>query len=356
MSVYQRSDGRWVCKLKDTSRRPHKWVQKTFRTKEEADEFEDQEKQDAREGSRLTVCEAVGLYLNDHTLCRIVERQYRWLVGGSTSQFSRRPVGYAEFLADRYVDSLDRRDLNEVRLRCREGGCCNATTNNWVGKLCAVFNYCAEEGLIDRNPWSQFRTQLEATHESRQATLEAFQAIYPHLPPWLQWACRTALALCLRPGFAELFSLKWSAFDFAHGAVKVWMGKVGAAKTVFPVAEYMAEAWERFKADGRDKSLCVCRSATGKTVTCYKHAWRGAFKRAGQEPFPMYALRHIAASQMLAAGADVAAVAANLGHANPQTTLRAYAHALPQAQKAASEALGAVWCKKELPEPVKSGS
>ena len=83
MSVYQRNDGRWVCKVKDTSRRPHRWVQRTFRTKEEADEFEDQEKQDARESSRLTVYEAVGLYLNDRQLSESTKKHYRWLVGGA---------------------------------------------------------------------------------------------------------------------------------------------------------------------------------------------------------------------------------------------------------------------------------
>ena len=35
---------------------------------------------------------------------------------------------------------------------------------------------------------------------------------------------------------------------------------------------------------------------------------------------PMYALRHIAASEMLARGADLAAVAAQLGHKNLTTT------------------------------------
>ena len=81
MSVYQRGDGRWVCKVKDTSRRPAKWVQRTFRTKEEAEEYEDQEKRDARESSRLTVYEAVGLYLKDKPLCAHGQQQYRWLVG-----------------------------------------------------------------------------------------------------------------------------------------------------------------------------------------------------------------------------------------------------------------------------------
>jgi integrase len=154
----------------------------------------------------------------------------------------------------------------------------------------------------------------------------------------------------------ELFRLRWSAFDFGHGAVTVLMGKVGRAKTVFPPAAYLSEAWERFCADGQDKELYVCRNSRGGTVHQYQDLLAQARRKAGIKQFSFYALRHIAATQMIAAGADVAAVAANLGHSSPAITLKHYAHALPQAQKAASEALGAAWCSPTLPEPVKSGS
>lgn len=358
MSVYQRSDGRWVHKWKDTTRPKGKqWVQETFGTREEAEEREDEKKQESRESSRLTVYEAVGLFLKDRRLCEKCQNQYRWLVGGARPDQTKAKhrVGYAECIAERYVDSLDRRDLNAVRDCCREGGCSNRTINAWTGRLEAVFNYCVQEELVAKNPWAHFRP-LEAERGSHAGTLEQFHAVYPHLPVWLQWACRTALALFLRPGITELFRLQWSAFSWPTGSVKVWMGKVRAFKTVYPVRAYLDEAWSRFEADGRDSSLYVCRSATGKPVCHYAHPWQDAFAKAGVKPFPLYGLRHIAATTALEQGADVAAVAANLGHASPVTTLANYAHAMPTAQKAASQALGAVWCSQALPEPTKTNS
>ena len=357
MSVYQRGDGRWVVKIKDTSRRPPTWVQRTFRTKEEAEEYEDEQKQDARESSRLTVYEAVGLYLNDRQLSESTKRHYRWLVGGARENQprARQRVGYAECIAERYVDSLDRRDLNTVRDCAREGGASPAGVNYWTGLLSASFNYAVQEGLLSANPWARFRP-LQASHGTRAGTLEQFQKLYPHLPAWMQWACRTALALCLRPGIVELFRLKWSAFDFGHGAVTVLMGKVGRAKTVFPPAAYLAEARERFRMDGGDRSLYVCRNSRGGTVHEYREVLAQAIRKSGCGAFSLYALRHIAATQMIAAGADVAAVAANLGHSSPAITLQHYAHALPSAQKAASDMLGAVWCGMALPKPEESGS
>ena len=50
-----------------------------------------------------------------------------------------------------------------------------------------------------------------------------------------------------------------------------------------------------------------------------------------------YDIRHIAASEMLAAGADLAAVAAQRGHASIQTTATTYAHVTPGGQSRAAE-------------------
>ena len=54
---------------------------------------------------------------------------------------------------------------------------------------------------------------------------------------------------------------------------------------------------------------------------------------------PMYALRHIAASEMLAGGVDLAAVAAQLGHKDLTTTGAFYTHALASSQRRAAQAL-----------------
>ncbi|WP_374044360.1 tyrosine-type recombinase/integrase [uncultured Bilophila sp.] len=47
----------------------------------------------------------------------------------------------------------------------------------------------------------------------------------------------------------------------------------------------------------------------------------------------MYALRHVAASKMLANGVDIAAVTVQLGHKNITTTGAFYTHALASSQR-----------------------
>lgn len=77
----------------------------------------------------------------------------------------------------------------------------------------------------------------------RDGTLEDFRKVYDVLPAWAQWACRTFLALCLRPGQAELCALTWDVFNWQVRSVTVYMSKVGAYKVVSPPEDSLAEAW-----------------------------------------------------------------------------------------------------------------
>jgi integrase len=355
MSIFKRKDGRWVSSVKDrdTGRR----VQKTFRTATEAETYETELYQDSRKASRLTVFEAVLLYTKSSPMTEYTKKAYRWLVSGATKEQwrSKKKVGYAECIADKYVDELKKIDLEAVRDNCRRGKCSNVTINMWTGKLNAAFNYAASEDLIKENPWKKYQC-LKQKHGSYKGTLEDFQKVYALLPPWMQWACRTAMALAVRPGLTELFHLTWAAFDFRRGSVTVHMGKVDKDKTVFPPEWFMAEAKARFEADGGDRSRPVCPNSYGRmSSNGYHNAWGKACREAGVA-MPFYAIRHITASEMLAAGADPAAVAANLGHSTPAITMQFYAHAQPAAQKAALHKICAELCKNEEKSSINSNT
>ena len=73
----------------------------------------------------------------------------------------------------------------------------------------------------------------------------------------------------------------------------------------------------------------------------FRTAWKSACKRAGVEMRP-YDIRHIAASEMLARGTDLAAVAAQLGHCSVAITGSVHAHAAARGQSLAARVMPAL--------------
>ena len=59
-----------------------------------------------------------------------------------------------------------------------------------------------------------------------------------------------------------------------------------------------------------------------------------------QYQFRLHDLRHFSATELIGAGVDIRTVAGRLGHADPAITLRVYAHALEERDRAAAELLG----------------
>ena len=62
--------------------------------------------------------------------------------------------------------------------------------------------------------------------------------------------------------------------------------------------------------------------------------FQAILRRAGLAKFRLYDLRHTFATHLLAEGAPITYVAAQLVHAKPTTTLAFYAHWLPRGDKA----------------------
>lgn len=339
MSVCQRKSGAWICKYKDAA--TGQWKQRQFKTKEAAEEFDSAAKMAMEKDQPLSLRDAVGAYLQNHELSEKRVKIYLYLVNGNDRKSGVHRDGPAEHLADRFVESLNRQDLESVRSRMRADGYKVTTINEYVSRLKAVLNWCASEDLVASNPWAKYRSLPGGRVEHMTGTLEDLQAVYVHLPAWLQWAVQTALALCLRPGLKELFSLEWSAFDWRQKIARVYMPKVRSTKVVFLPDWYVSIAWPRYQEDTAAGRVLVCPDARGRQIVTnsgYKERWRAACVKAGVK-LPFYAVRHIAASEMLAAGADLAAVAAQLGHRDLTTTGQFYAHALTRSQAHATAVL-----------------
>lgn len=322
MSISRRNDGRYVVKFKDGT----KWKQKTFRAREDAEGFERSIQYDEPENTRLTVSESILLFLRNSRHCRIGEQYFALIL-------SRMP----DMLATKYVDSLDRRDLMTFRSILRDEYHLSASSINiHVKKLLAAWRWCASEDFLQSVPWEKYRPLPEGPHKHRCGSFEDFQKVYTACTPSLQWLVRTCLALCLRPG-KEVAGLRWRDVDLAHGRAHVWMPKVSRWKDVVIPAWWIAEADDRTRTDSPEDYVCRNTLDRHWTQLAMQASWERARGRAGVKKYcPLYTVRHMAASLMLEAGADPAAVAAQLGHSSVATTAAFYTHAVAGAQERAA--------------------
>lgn len=333
MSIAQRADGRWVVRYKDVKN--HKWMQKAFRDEQTARAWhaEYMAAWGDREETRLTLGELVTLYFRSNPDKHFKTRKNIVYFLAGHDESGKHISGVGEFLRDKYAESLTRQDLERVRDGFRARGTGNNTINKYQAYIHAILAWGVDQALIRINPWRDYK-RLKVTRPIFRTTIEDLTRLYSELPEYLQWAVKTAFFLALRPGQAELFSLTWDAFNWRRGLVIIRQGKSGLLKTVIPHPAYLSEAKERYDRDMADGIPLVCHRA-GRRVLSYTTAWRLACKRSGVQMRP-YDIRHIAATEMLARGADLAAVAAQLGHSNVATTGGTYAHVTAGSQARAA--------------------
>jgi integrase len=339
MSVFQcksgKHRGKWVCKFKNPD---GKWITKYCVTKRVALRMELENLPEEEEDKPLSLGDLTVLYFRSNERNPRTVRTYVRCLCGYEKQ-GKHVQGAGEFLRNKPIEALTRRDLEILRQNLRDlhqAG--NNTLNHYQAFFRAVMAWAVDQELIPRNPWNGFK-RLPVRRPEITVSYDEVKRVYLAASPWLQWAIKTAYCLCLRPGPVELFSLKWTAFNWARGFVRIKQGKSGKFKTVMPPKEYLAEAQNRCEKDLADGIELVC-THDGKPVEryLYLNEWYKATKKAGVN-LRFYNVRHLAASEMLAHGADLAAVAAQLGHASVAMTGQFYAHVMVGAQQRAAQSL-----------------
>jgi integrase len=148
--------------------------------------------------------------------------------------------------------------------------------------------------------------------------------------PWLANLFRLSLICGLRPG--EVRSLTWERVNLPRRRMTV-VGKTGEREVFLTdAAVEVLSATPRVQGCG----FVFAGRRHGQPLAGVHKGLAAVQARAGLERFRPYDLRHSAATGALAAGADVRAVQALLGHTDLKTTA-GYLHASPARRQAAAE-------------------
>jgi hypothetical protein len=165
----------------------------------------------------------------------------------------------------------------------------------------------------------------------------------------------------LVPGFcyagrSELTALRVGRLDLLHGTARVveaapevdgrlhWGGvKTHEARTVRLPRSISEELGAYLAARPRDPEALMFTAPLGGPLrphTWIKHIFKPALRAAGlPETLRLYDLRHTCASLLIAQGASVKAVQAQLGHATASITLDTYGHLFPSELEALADRL-----------------
>lgn len=324
MGVTRRKDGRWATYWKEFGRKQWRY----FRTEAEALAFDSQRKALSSKSFVPALGELALRYLAEHPVHHDTRNHIKACLSGPAADFLGTPA-----------DQLGRRDLNALREHGRDRGLSNSSINKNQAYISAILSWALDQELIQQHPWARYK-RLKESERTYSMSADDFAAILAESPPWLAWTLKTVYALTIRPGKVEAFGLIWPAFRWDLGTVDVIQGKSGRRKTVQIPGWYAPEAWARCKDDQAAGIPWVCHR-NGRQIKDMYGAWRGAVARAGRADrgFRPYDIRHLAISLQLAAGADLAAVSRQAGHASPFVTGSIYTHALQGAQAKAAALL-----------------
>ena len=219
-------------------------------------------------------------------------------------------------------------------------------------------------GLLPANPVERTRGPRQERQQRGAFTMDEAERLLSaayertRLGPLLEFLWLTGL----RPG--EALGLLWRDVDLEAGTVHVRRSRVrvgakmidqettktdaGRRDLALPARavaalrrQQLLQAQERLTVDGwRDTGLVFTTgTGTGLLESAVGRRQRELRRRLGLPEYPLYGLRHTAASMQIAAGVPIEVVAKRLGHKHISVTVDTYGHLLPETNRQAARRL-----------------
>ncbi len=258
------------------------------------------------------------------------------------------------------MDSL----ANGGRIDGREGKLSTGTVHYIHRAVRNVFSRAVEWRLIQSNPMDGVKKPKLETRDLDVYTKEETEKIFTYLEEEQElWRLLITLALTTGLRRGEILGLEWKHINFEAGTIDVLQTlsftkngyeikepKTKTSKRRLEVpASLLGDLKEYKKKCNEERLACadlwqggehffVFNSWNGKPLNPYsvKTWWTRFTKRRHIRYINFHALRHTSATLLLNQGLHAKIIQARLGHANINTTLNIYTHALREADQAAA--------------------
>lgn len=232
------------------------------------------------------------------------------------------------------------------------------TVNKCLGVIVAMLGYAEKHGLVSRNVATRIEKLPAPQGEGRvieQNVLtpdELRRVLAATSDPW-----RIPIAIAIYTGArqAEILGLKWGDIDRQRGTADIrrtyrcgafYQPKTASSRRTVELPDVLLAELKRWQlCCPKGEHDLVCPGADGRPMSAsslLQSGFQPAVRRAGIRQVRFHDLRHSFASNLLAAGVDLATISAALGHANVRITLEVYSHSVPKARHGAADRMAAL--------------
>jgi integrase len=364
-SIFQRSDGRWVARLRDAAGRPRYLYAKDR----------------AHAKQRLAEAQAVvqtGQPLPDQ---RMTFGRYLvdWVAGLGAASVKPRTIAYYETYVRRHVlpnevaqkplARLEPSDLRRLYAAKLSSGLSSTSVHHIHAVIHVALQRAVDDGILGRNVAAQVgRSNRPKARRFEMSTIAAGDQPRRFLEAAKGERLEALLVLAITTGMrrGELLALRWKDVDLDRGTLAVTGSLQGGSRATLNIATPKSgksrsvalgtvavnvlrehrkrQAQEQFLLGGEWRDLgLVFSTEFGDFLspTSLRLALRRTLTRANLPTIRFHDLRHSAATLMLSRGVHPKMASEMLGHSTIAITLDLYSHVSANMQRQAADAIDA---------------
>lgn len=239
------------------------------------------------------------------------------------------------------LEDLTRSDLRRYEASFVSDGRKQSTIHLRVKLAKNVAGWARSTGLIEKHQLDGHTVKRGERNQDPPPTPDEVQRIVEAAPSYLRRGVLLGYFLGMRFGPSEVLSVTWDDFNALDSTLTVRCAKNKQRPwrkvCLAPAMMHEMLAWQQEDA-GLDVECIVHRD--GKKVRRLYRAWLAACKQSGiTRHLKAYDLRHTFATQALAGGADLKAVASSMGHQDATQLLTVYQSNLDHQRRAVATSI-----------------